>query len=31
MVFDNTARKAYLSRGSSYKLAWREFAFGAKE
>src|SRR5262245_23022199 len=31
MVFDTTSRTAYLSRGSSYKVAWREFAFGAKE
>jgi hypothetical protein len=31
MVFDATSRKAYLSRGSSYKLSWREFEFGAKE
>jgi heme-binding NEAT domain protein len=30
MVFDTTARSAYLSRGSSYMLSWREFAFGAK-
>jgi hypothetical protein len=30
MVFDTTARKAHLSRGTSYQLAWREFAFGAK-
>jgi hypothetical protein len=30
MVFDTTARKAYLSRGSSYKLSWREFGFEAK-
>jgi hypothetical protein len=28
MVFDTTARAAYLSRGSSYKLAWRKFQFG---
>ena len=31
MVFDTTARKAYVSRGSSYKLSWREFAFERKE
>jgi hypothetical protein len=28
MVFDTTARTAYLSRGPSYKVAWREFKFG---
>lgn len=27
MVFDTTERAAYLSRGSSYKLAWRRFVF----
>jgi hypothetical protein len=27
MVFDTTARAAYLSRGSSYNLSWRRFAF----
>lgn len=27
MVFDTTARAAYVSRGSSYKLSWREFVF----
>jgi isopenicillin-N N-acyltransferase-like protein len=27
MVFDTTARAAYLSRGSSYNLSWRKFAF----
>jgi hypothetical protein len=27
MVFDTTARTAYLSRGSSYQLSWREFKF----
>jgi hypothetical protein len=31
MVFDTTARTAYLSRGSSYKVAWRAFVFGAKQ
>jgi hypothetical protein len=31
MVFDTTARAAYVSRGSSYKTAWREFVFGAKD
>jgi hypothetical protein len=30
MVFDTTARRAYLSRGPNYGLAWREFAFGQK-
>jgi hypothetical protein len=30
MVFDTTARTAYLSRGSSYQVSWREFVFGAK-
>jgi isopenicillin-N N-acyltransferase-like protein len=30
MVFDTTARTAHLSRGTSYKLSWREFGFGAK-
>jgi len=30
MVFDTTARTAYVSRGTSYKLAWREFGFGGK-
>jgi hypothetical protein len=30
MVFDTTARTAYLSRGSSYKVWWREFVFRAK-
>jgi hypothetical protein len=29
MVFDNQARTAYLSRGPSYKVAWREFQFSA--
>jgi hypothetical protein len=28
MVYDCTARKAYLSRGPSYGVGWREFAFG---
>jgi hypothetical protein len=27
MVFDTTARAAYLSRGSSYQLSWRTFVF----
>jgi isopenicillin-N N-acyltransferase-like protein len=31
MVFDTTARTAHLSRGTSYKASWREFAFGAKK
>jgi hypothetical protein len=31
MVFDTTARAAYLSRGPSYKLAWRTFKFAAKQ
>jgi hypothetical protein len=31
MVFDTTARRAYLSRGSSYKLGWREFGFGVQK
>jgi hypothetical protein len=31
MVFDTTARAAYLSRGSAYKLSWREFVFEAKK
>jgi isopenicillin-N N-acyltransferase-like protein len=31
MVFDTTDRSAYLSRGTSYKLAWRKFEFGAKK
>jgi hypothetical protein len=30
MVFDTTARAAYLSRGPDYKAAWRKFVFGAK-
>ncbi len=30
MVFDTTARSAFLSRGSSYGLSWREFVFGAE-
>jgi hypothetical protein len=29
MVFDTTVRVAYLSRGSSYKISWREFVFEA--
>ena len=28
MVFDTTAKAAYLSRGPSYKVAWKEFRFG---
>jgi hypothetical protein len=28
MVFDTTAKTAHLSRGPSYKVAWREFKFG---
>lgn len=31
MVFDTTARTAYLSRGTSYGISWREFTFGAKK
>jgi Acyl-coenzyme A:6-aminopenicillanic acid acyl-transferase len=27
MIFDTTARKAYLSRGPEYHLEWREFEF----
>jgi hypothetical protein len=30
MVFDTTACTAYLSRGPSYKVAWRTFQFAAK-
>jgi hypothetical protein len=30
MVFDTTARAAYLSRGPDYKAAWRKFVLGAK-
>ena len=30
MVFDATARTAYLSRGPSYRDSWREFVLGAK-
>jgi hypothetical protein len=30
MVFDTTARTAYLSRGPSYEIAWRTFTFAAK-
>jgi hypothetical protein len=29
MLFDTTARKAYLSRGPEYGLEWREFGFQA--
>jgi hypothetical protein len=28
MVFDSTARAAYVSRGTSYHLGWRKFEFG---
>jgi isopenicillin-N N-acyltransferase-like protein len=31
MVFDTTARAAYLSRGASYGASWRQFVFGAKQ
>ena len=31
MVYDTTARKAYLSRGASYALEWREFKFSGGE
>jgi isopenicillin-N N-acyltransferase-like protein len=31
MVFDTTARAAYLSRGPSYKVAWRTFKFAAEQ
>jgi len=31
MVFDTTARAAYLSRGPSYKVSWRKFEFLAKK
>ncbi len=27
MVFDSTSRRAYLSRGPSYRVDWREFRF----
>ena len=27
LVFDTTARTAYLSRGSSYGTKWRKFEF----
>lgn len=27
MVYDTTARRAYLSRGASYGVEWREFSF----
>lgn len=27
MVFDTTARAAYLSRGPSYRISWRKFSF----
>jgi isopenicillin-N N-acyltransferase-like protein len=30
MVFDTTARSAYVSRGPSYKVAWCKFQFAAK-
>jgi len=30
MVFDTTARTAYLSRGSSYQLSWRKFEFASR-
>ena len=30
MVFDTTARTAYLSRGTSYGLDWRKFTFGPR-
>src|SRR5262249_62000799 len=29
MVFDTTSRAAHVSRGPSYKVAWRAFRFGA--
>ena len=31
MVFDTTARAAFLSRGPSYKISWRTFEFQAKK
>jgi hypothetical protein len=27
MLYDTTARKAYLTRGPEFQLEWREFAF----
>ena len=30
LVFDTTSRAAHVSRGSSYGVSWRRFAFGAK-
>lgn len=31
MVFDTTARTAYLSRGTSYGLDWRKITFGGRQ
>ncbi len=31
MVFDTSTKTAYLSRGPSYKTAWREFKFSAAD
>jgi hypothetical protein len=31
LVFDTTARVAYLSRGTSYHLDWRTFTFDADQ
>src|SRR5262249_50411714 len=31
MVFDTTARAAFLSRGPSYKVSWHKFEFPAKK
>ena len=31
MVFDTTARTAYLTRGPSYGLSWRKFEFSTKK
>jgi hypothetical protein len=31
LVFDTTARAAYVSRGTSYHLDWRSFDFGSRE
>jgi hypothetical protein len=27
MIYDTTARKAYLTRGPEFQVEWREFAF----
>jgi hypothetical protein len=31
MVFDCTARVAYLSRGPGYGVDWKEFRFGTRK